>query len=210
MKSRNIPSLPCFYSQYSQCLFHAYSLDVSSLFKEPSVKQLIIKEIRSTGQMILTIVPPGCVPEACNDCACEACSSCPYYCAGLSGPMEGTAAWHSPTTENPALGDMEEWWIYNFSADAHPIHLHLVHMQVMERKKFKWASNTDEDGVCTSSPCEGGIGLEPQKVVQHMGALGDGYKAVLPVGANWTDDSLYEPYTNTTNPDLNWIYEEAR
>ena len=51
--------------------------------------------------------------------------------------MEGTAAWHSPTTENPALGDMEEWWIYNFSADAHPIHLHLVHMQVMERKKLK-------------------------------------------------------------------------
>jgi len=39
---------------------------------------------------------------------------------GLTGPMEGTIAWHSPTTENPLLGDIEEWEIWNLSADAHP------------------------------------------------------------------------------------------
>jgi FtsP/CotA-like multicopper oxidase with cupredoxin domain len=37
-------------------------------------------------------------------------------------------------TENPTLGDTEEWEIYNFTADAHPIHLHLVRFQVLARQ----------------------------------------------------------------------------
>jgi FtsP/CotA-like multicopper oxidase with cupredoxin domain len=37
-------------------------------------------------------------------------------------------------TENPALGDTEEWDIYNFTADAHPIHLHLVRFEVLKRE----------------------------------------------------------------------------
>jgi spore coat protein A len=37
-------------------------------------------------------------------------------------------------TENPTVGDIEEWEIYNFTADAHPIHLHLVRFQVMGRE----------------------------------------------------------------------------
>jgi spore coat protein A len=36
-------------------------------------------------------------------------------------------------TENPKKGDTEEWSIYNFTEDAHPIHLHLVRFQVMGR-----------------------------------------------------------------------------
>jgi FtsP/CotA-like multicopper oxidase with cupredoxin domain len=36
-------------------------------------------------------------------------------------------------TENPTLGDTEEWEIYNFTADAHPIHLHLVRFEVVSR-----------------------------------------------------------------------------
>ncbi len=36
-------------------------------------------------------------------------------------------------TENPKLGDTEEWDIYNFTADAHPIHLHLVRFEVVSR-----------------------------------------------------------------------------
>jgi FtsP/CotA-like multicopper oxidase with cupredoxin domain len=114
--------------------------------------------------------------------------------------MEGTAAWHSPTTENPALGDMEEWWIFNFSAGAHPVHLRLVHLQVLECKKFKLCGGE------VTNPC---IDLVEQPVVQHMGAVGRGWKAVIPAGTNWNDTSLYEdgPYDNE---DLEWIYEEAR
>ena len=37
--------------------------------------------------------------------------------AGLAGKqMVGTAAWHEPITENPGLGDTEEWEIWNLSA----------------------------------------------------------------------------------------------
>lgn len=37
-------------------------------------------------------------------------------------------------TENPKVGDTEDWEIYNFTADAHPIHLHLVRFEVIERR----------------------------------------------------------------------------
>jgi len=37
-------------------------------------------------------------------------------------------------TENPTLGDTETWEIYNFTADAHPIHLHLVRFAVVDRQ----------------------------------------------------------------------------
>jgi spore coat protein A len=36
-------------------------------------------------------------------------------------------------TENPKKGDTEEWSIYNFTEDAHPIHLHLVRFEVVGR-----------------------------------------------------------------------------
>ena len=37
-------------------------------------------------------------------------------------------------TENPTVGDTEEWKIYNFTEDAHPIHLHLVRFEVVGRE----------------------------------------------------------------------------
>jgi FtsP/CotA-like multicopper oxidase with cupredoxin domain len=37
-------------------------------------------------------------------------------------------------TENPTVGDTETWEMYNFTADAHPIHLHLVRFQVVNRE----------------------------------------------------------------------------
>lgn len=37
-------------------------------------------------------------------------------------------------TENPALNTVEEWEIYNFTVDAHPIHLHLVRFEVTGRE----------------------------------------------------------------------------
>ena len=37
-------------------------------------------------------------------------------------------------TERTALGDTEKWEIYNFTEDAHPIHLHMVRFQVVDRE----------------------------------------------------------------------------
>ena len=36
-------------------------------------------------------------------------------------------------TESPKLGNVEEWKIYNFTEDAHPVHLHLVRFEVVSR-----------------------------------------------------------------------------
>jgi len=42
--------------------------------------------------------------------------------------------WMDPITENPAVGDVEEWAIYNVTEDAHPIHIHLVQFEVVGRE----------------------------------------------------------------------------
>ncbi len=41
--------------------------------------------------------------------------------------------WMDPVSENPAVGSVEDWEIYNVTADAHPIHIHLVQFQVLGR-----------------------------------------------------------------------------
>jgi spore coat protein A, manganese oxidase len=42
--------------------------------------------------------------------------------------------WDEPITENPALGAIEVWEIHNFTADAHPIHIHEVTFEVVGRQ----------------------------------------------------------------------------
>jgi len=41
--------------------------------------------------------------------------------------------WMDTVTENPQLNDTEIWEIHNFTMDAHPIHLHMVMFQVVDR-----------------------------------------------------------------------------
>ncbi len=42
--------------------------------------------------------------------------------------------WMEQITENPALNATEIWEIYNFTADAHPIHVHEVMFEVLDRQ----------------------------------------------------------------------------
>ena len=42
--------------------------------------------------------------------------------------------WADPVTENPNVGDTEVWELYNFTADAHPMHVHEVVFQVVNRE----------------------------------------------------------------------------
>jgi FtsP/CotA-like multicopper oxidase with cupredoxin domain len=46
--------------------------------------------------------------------------------------------WFQATTESPTVGDTEIWEIYNFTADAHPIHLHLVNFEILDRYDFDY------------------------------------------------------------------------
>ena len=49
---------------------------------------------------------------------------------------EGTKSFSDPVTENLMQNSVEMWEIYNETPDAHPIHLHMVHMQLVNRQKF--------------------------------------------------------------------------
>jgi len=40
-------------------------------------------------------------------------------------------------TETPAAGSTEVWEIYNLTADVHPMHFHLVNVQVINRQAFQ-------------------------------------------------------------------------
>jgi FtsP/CotA-like multicopper oxidase with cupredoxin domain len=71
--------------------------------------------------------------------------------------LDGAIAWHMPTTENPALDSTEIWEIYNATGDAHPVHLHLVHFDVIDRQEFS-------------------ADVVEQPVLQHNGLFGTGFK----------------------------------
>jgi FtsP/CotA-like multicopper oxidase with cupredoxin domain len=51
--------------------------------------------------------------------------------------------WDAPITETPAVGSTEIWEVNNFTTDGHPIHVHLVQFQVLDRTPF---------GATTASP----------------------------------------------------------
>ena len=44
--------------------------------------------------------------------------------------------WSMPVTENPVLDSTEIWELVNTTDDAHPIHLHLVRFQILDRRSF--------------------------------------------------------------------------
>jgi len=103
-----------------------------------------------------------------------------YSSVGLVGQMEGSIAWHSPTTENPALYSTEEWEIWNATGDAHPVHLHLVNFEILGRQEIVWDSATNEEdrvldpeGNTTDPPNGDGTYLVTQPTVQHNSVAGD-------------------------------------
>jgi spore coat protein A len=47
------------------------------------------------------------------------------------------AHWDMPVTEQPALDSVEVWNLLNFTDDSHPIHLHMVRFQILDRRPFE-------------------------------------------------------------------------
>ena len=52
------------------------------------------------------------------------------------GPGAFGRAFESAATETPLVDAIEVWRIFNLSADAHPIHFHLVNVQILSRQAF--------------------------------------------------------------------------
>jgi FtsP/CotA-like multicopper oxidase with cupredoxin domain len=85
--------------------------------------------------------------------------------------VDGSMTWFQPITENPELGSTEIWEIYNATGDAHPVHVHLVHFEVMNREGY------------TS-------GVIDQPTQQHNGTQGLGFRLVDIV----TDGNVRAPH----------------
>ena len=51
--------------------------------------------------------------------------------------------WSMPVTEKPVLGSTEIWTLINPTNDSHPIHLHLVRFQILDRQSYvPWVFQT--------------------------------------------------------------------
>ncbi len=56
-------------------------------------------------------------------------------------------AFMDPVTTRPTRGSTEDWLLVNTTADTHPIHLHLVHFEVIDRRPFNAAAYLAGRGV---------------------------------------------------------------
>src|SRR6185437_10077880 len=50
------------------------------------------------------------------------------------GMLLNRTRWHMPISEKPTLGTTEIWELANMTEDIHPIHLHLVRFQILDRR----------------------------------------------------------------------------
>jgi len=86
-----------------------------------------------------------------------------------------------PVTEEPTLGDTEIWSLANFTGMSHPIHLHLVHFQVLGRQSVgdydPDENDIDPDVLEAPEPYELGwndvVTVDPGEVVHVITHFGE-------------------------------------
>ncbi|HEY3307019.1 MAG TPA: multicopper oxidase domain-containing protein [Desulfuromonadaceae bacterium] len=78
----------------------------------------------------------------------------------------------APVTETPKLNDVEDWIIINNTVDTHPMHLHLVHFEVIEKGSIAPGAYTAANGL-GGMPSVAALGLRPNKNPDNSGADSD-------------------------------------
>ncbi|MFT4946466.1 MAG: spore coat protein A [Natronomonas sp.] len=95
---------------------------------------------------------------------------------------EGDQSGHKltdPATETPSVGDTELWSIPNFTGMSHPMHLHLVHFQVLGRQPAGYdpSEGIDLDSLEPPKPSEQGwhdvVSVDPGEVVHILVHFGE-------------------------------------
>jgi spore coat protein A, manganese oxidase len=126
--------------------------------------------------------------------------------AGLIGPIQGSAPWHYPTTENPKLGATEEWEIWNLTGDAHPIHLHLIHFEVVKRQWIVFDSKATEDGEIEfhdgMTPAGDGTYTMDIPVISDQGGLAEGYMVMNPTYGDMVNLAAMPEYVENFPKDV--------
>jgi FtsP/CotA-like multicopper oxidase with cupredoxin domain len=134
-----------------------------ALLEEESAKICVTVDAvtGAINQDVNAIVDPD-VPGQCLDTTTEPqtiAASVPFApkaavlgVNGSGGPLgeQGGAEvqlWDDPIQQNPGLGDIETWELWNWSADAHPIHLHLVKFEVVSRAPVDAPNVADGVGI---------------------------------------------------------------
>ena len=64
--------------------------------------------------------------------------------SGSLGLLLDGQPWSAPVSETPKLGSTEDWVIVNPTMDNHPIHVHLVQFQIVNRQTFAGLTYMDD------------------------------------------------------------------
>ncbi|NTV37738.1 MAG: multicopper oxidase domain-containing protein, partial [Anaerolineales bacterium] len=97
----------------------------------------------STPPMFLQLPPIAPLPTATQTRPLALMEEMSQYWDGPAAAMLGTVdnmgmamhqMWMDPVTEKPNVGDTEVWEFYNYTADAHPMHVHEVIFKVLDRQ----------------------------------------------------------------------------
>jgi hypothetical protein len=72
--------------------------------------------------------------------------------------------------------------VWNLSGDAHPIHLHKAHFDIIVCNEVTWDSSTNDSDQASDADSATGDGthLTSQPIVQHNGELGGGLTVANP------------------------------
>ncbi|MBL8204140.1 MAG: multicopper oxidase domain-containing protein [Blastocatellia bacterium] len=110
---------------------------------------------------------------------------------GAGGPLAALLdgkEWHVPATETPRVGTTELWEIVNLTADTHPIHLHLVQFQLLNRQRFQ-ANKYLKDYMMVNPVIPAQVTMNPP-ITQY---LQDGALSPAPNELGWKDTVRMNP-----------------
>jgi FtsP/CotA-like multicopper oxidase with cupredoxin domain len=88
---------------------------------------------------------PNSVPPTCDPVLGSFAFAPKAAVLGVDGRNGGLVQlWDDPISSTPTVGTQELWQLWNWSADAHPIHIHLVKFRVMSRRVIGGAFESAE------------------------------------------------------------------